>query len=83
MLLRLVLSKQLAQRRCGAADSTRGVVYIRSRPLGMVAHVQRMVGRFVQLSVGVQVQCAPSQKRCDHAAGHRVVHNLLARHLFI
>jgi hypothetical protein len=49
----------------------------------MVAHAQRMVGRFVQLSVGVQEQCAPSQKRCDHAAGGRFVHNLLAHHLFI
>jgi hypothetical protein len=60
MLARPVLSEQLAQRRCGAAKSARGFVYIRSRSLGVVAHVQRIVGRFMHLPVGVQIQCAPS-----------------------
>jgi hypothetical protein len=57
---RPILSKQLAQRRCGVANAAHGVIYIRLRSLGMVARAQRIVGRFVQQPVGVQEQCPPS-----------------------
>jgi hypothetical protein len=41
-------------------NAVHGVIYIRLRSLGMAAHVQRIVGCFVQQPVGVQEQCPPS-----------------------